>query len=253
MMINVVMSYLIGGAYIGLLRIAKKLPQYTWTFTTEVDQKADIVIYMNDNKHYERAKKLGVKHIIQRKTGERSLAVPTPDDLASVICGSKKSFNYTKHAKKVLIYNGVDLDYIKTINPKPNVDLLVGEQRLGKGQRVDLAIKWATTHGRHLTCLGSGEGLAEDTYAHLKRNHPQVNWVGRVSEEEALSYIKGCSAIIISNPSHGVPNQGLEALSMDKEIINLAGVEIPNKEDIDLNKTADKYNQLIEEILNGRS
>ena len=70
MIVNVVMDYLIGGAYVGNRRVADALPQYTWVFSAEVDPKADVVLYMNSNRHYERTKALGIKHIIQRKTGE---------------------------------------------------------------------------------------------------------------------------------------------------------------------------------------
>mgnify|MGYP001579036935 CR=1 FL=1 len=247
--INVVMDFIVGGAYIGLLSIAHKLPQYQWTFTTEVQPDADIVLYMNNNRHYEKAKKLGIKYIIQRKTGERSLKVITPDDLVSVICGSKKSFEHTKHPRKVLIYNGVDFDHIKIIKPKQNIQLLCSENRIGTGQRIHLACEYAIKHNKKLTILGSGEGVAEDTYAKLRKKYTQFNWIGRVEPDEALAYIKACEAIIVSNPSHGCANQILEAVSMDKPIITLANLEIPNKADIDINVTAKKYDELIRSIL----
>lgn len=250
MKINVVMDALIGGAYVGLLRIAHKLDIYHWSFSTEVQPDADIILYMNNNRHYEKAKKLGIKYVIQRKTGERSLKVPTPDDLAAVICGSKKSFSHTQHPKKVLIYNGIDFDHLKTIQPKSNISLLVAESRIGQGQRIHLACEYAIKHKKHLTILGSGEGVAENTHAVLRSKYPQFNWVGRVEPDVALAYIKGCEAIIVSNPAHGVANQILEAISMDKPVINLANCEIPNKSDIDLNNTARLYKELIERILN---
>lgn len=245
------MDYLVGGAYVGNRRIADKLLQYTWTFTTEVKPVADIVLYMNNHRHYERAKSLGIKHIIQRKTGERSLKVPTPDDLDAVICASKRSFEHTNHPKKCLIYNGVDFEYLAGITPKPNIDLLVAESRIGIGQRVDLACKYALQHNRQLTILGSKANLAEDTHYKLKKAYPKFSWMGTVSPDEALSYIKGCKAIIISNPSHGCPNQGIEARAMDKQIITLANIEIPPKDQIDLNLTAKKYDELIKSVMNG--
>ncbi len=251
--INVVLDYLIGGAYIGLLRIAHKLDTYDWSFTTDVQPGVDIVLYMNNNRHYDRAKKLGIKHIIQRKTGERSLKVPTPDDLASVICGSKKSFSHTQHPNKVLIYNGIDFDHLKTIQPKPNISLLVAESRIGIGQAVHLACEYAIKHKKHLTILGSGEGVAENTHSLLRAKYSQFNWVGRVEPDVALAYIKGCEAIIVSNPAHGVANQCLEATALNKPIIDLTPnkiLEIPNKSDIDLNNTARLYQELIERILN---
>ena len=83
----------------------------------------------------------------------------------------------------------------------------------------------------------------------LKKAHPQFNWVGTVGQDEALSYIKGCTAIIISNQAHGVPNQGIEARAMDKQIISPASLEIPPKDQIDLNVAAKKYDDLIKSIM----
>lgn len=247
--INVVLSYLIGGAYVGTQRIAKALPQYSWTFTQSPQADADIVIYMNDNKHYVAAKKLGIQHIIQRKTGVRSLKVPEPDDLDAVICASKVSFDNSKHPNRVLIYNGLDFNYLNSIVPKPGIDLLVAESRIGTGQVVEKSIQYAIKHKRHLTILGSGKGLAENTYDKLMKKYPQCTWVGRVKPEVALSYIKGAKGIIISNPSHGVANQALEALAMDVPVILLAPLEIPSKADIDLTNTAAKYAELFDKIL----
>src|SRR5574337_593483 len=240
--INVVMNYMVGGAYVGLDRIAKSLPEYKWIFTTEVDPTADIVIYMNDNRHYIRAKEYKIKHIIQRKTGERSLAVPTPEDLSAVICGSKRSYDLSNHPKKVLIYNGVDLEHINKIVPKNNIDLLIAESRIGVGQKVHLGCNFAIDRKRHLTILGNGKGLEEDTYKKLRSQYPQHNWVGRVSPDEALSYINGCNAIIISNPAHGVANQIIEAMVMDKDIIMPWGkLELPPRDQLDISITAKKY------------
>lgn len=247
--INVVMDYLIGGAFVGTKRITDKLKHYVWNFSTEVRTKSDIVLYMNNHRHYEAAKLLRIKYIIQRKTGERSLKVPNPEDLSAIICASKKSFEQTNHSKKVLIYNGIDFDLIKSIMPKPNIDLLVAESRIGTGQRVDLACDYAIGQKRHLTILGSKANLIEDTYFKLKSAYPQFDWIGTVSEKEALSYIKGCNAIIVSNQSHGVANQIIESLSMDKQIIRFAEIEIPSKQDIDINITARKYDELIKSII----
>lgn len=249
--INVVMDYKVGGAYIGLDRISKSLSsEYKWNFTTEIDPKADLVIYMNNHRHYVKAKEYKIKHIIQRKTGVRSLAVQTPNDLDAVICASKRSYEIVNHPKKILIYNGIDLDHINTIKPKENIDLLIAETRIGVGQRAHLGCEYAINHKRKLTILGNGKGLEEDTYDILRKKYPQHNWVGRVSPDEALAYIKGCNAIIVSNPSHGVANQIIEAHAMNKEVIMLCdGLEIPPKDQLDINITAKKYKELIDEIL----
>lgn len=246
--INVVMSYMVGGALTGMKRISSAMPQYDWIFTTNPVQ-SDMCIYMNDHKHYLSAKKLGIKHIVQRKTGIRSLKVQEPSDLSAVICASERSYNNSKHPKKTLIYNGVDLGFLKTIKPEPNIDLVIAESRIGKGQAVEKSIQYALKNKRDLTILGSGEGLAESTYRKLKKKYPQFNWVGRVPADKALSYIKGSNGIIISNPSHGIANQVIEALAMDKPIINLGGVEVPPKSEIDINITVQKYNSLIKSIL----
>lgn len=246
--INVVMSYMVGGALTGMKRISSAMPQYDWIFTTNPVQ-SDMCIYMNDHKQYLSAKKLGIKHIIQRKTGIRSLKVQEPLDLDAVICASNASYIKSKHPKKILIYNGIDLDFLKTIKPEPNIDLLIAESRIGIGQQVEKSIQYALKNNRHLTILGSGEGLAENTYEKLKKKYTQLNWAGRVSVEKALSYIKGSNGIIISNPSHGVANQVLEALAMNKPIINLGNVEIPPESEIDINITVQKYDSLIKSII----
>lgn len=251
--ICVAMNFLIGGALIGMRRVSEKLPKYEWNFSTEVDKNADLVIYMNDNRFYEDAKKLQIQHIIQRKTGERSLKIPTPDDLSAVICASKKSFEHTTHKNKVLIYNGVDFEHLNKIQPKNNIDLLVAESRIGIGQRVHLACEYALKNNRRLTILGNGEGLAEDTYNPLTKKYPQFSWIGRVLPDEALSYIKGCNELIVSNPSHGMANQIIEATAFGKKITKFhEGIEIPTRDQIDLNETARKYDELIQGVLNGK-
>ncbi len=247
--INVVMDYLIGGAYVGLKRIEAKLPEYEWKFSQEVEEDADILIYMNNHRHYQKAKKLGIKHIIQRKTGERSLKVQSPNDLDAVICASKKSFEHEKHPKKILIYNGIDFDHLSTIAPKEGVVWLVAESRIGIGQRVDLACKYARENKKPLTILGSKANLAENTYNILKNTYPEFNWVGTVAPDVALSYIKGCELLIVNNPSHGVANQIIEAVAMGKKIKAAPGLEIPDIKDIDINNTVIEYIKLFKSIL----
>ena len=249
--INVVMDVLVGGALTGLQRVSGELKQYNWVYTTNVSTNSDIVLYMNDHRYYVRARELNVPHIIQRKTGVRSFKIQEPDDLSAVICGSKASFNNSVHLRKCLIYNGVDFDYIKTISPKQNIEWLVCESRHGIGQRTEVSIQHAIKHKKHLTILGSGEGVAEDTYKKLCKKYPHCLWVGRISPEEALSYIKGCKAILVANPAHGAANQIIEASAMDKQIIDLSPtpLEIPPKAEIDINITAKKYSELIENVM----
>lgn len=126
------MDYLVGGAYVGMGRIARHLDKYTWQITTEVNPNAKILIYLNNNRFYEDGKKYKIPYIIQRKTGERSLKVPNPDDLCALICASQRSFLATNHPKKILIYNGIDFNILEKIIPKKGVDLLVGENRIDR-------------------------------------------------------------------------------------------------------------------------
>lgn len=251
--INVVMDYLVGGAYIGLMRIARNMPQYKWEFSTEVNKNANIVIYMNNHRHYTRAKEYNIKHIIQRKTGERSLKIETPDDLGYVICSSKRSYDFVKHKNKILVYNGIDFVHLSSICPKSNVDFLVAESRIGIGQRVDLACKYALKHNRHLTILGGKANLDENTYFVLKKQYPMFKWVGTVSEDESLSYIKGCNSIIVSNSSHGVANQVIEAVACNKNIIDLTTnkLEIPDKDNINITCAIEKYKDIFSKLMEG--
>lgn len=237
-----------GGAEIGYKRISVKLPQYEWIFTTNVVPNADLVIYSNNNRFYEQAKILN-KLVIQRTTGPRSFSLPQPEDLSAVICSSKKGWEITTHKNKYLIYNGIDFEHIKKIKPIHN-DVLYAPARVGVGQCVDLAIQWAIQNKRYLTVLGSRQHLHENTYEILKCKYPFVNWTGLVEPDIASAYIKGCNIYICPTKTHGVSNAIIEAVANNKQIINLGGVEIPSRDQIDINVTAKKYDDLIKQTLN---
>lgn len=250
MKINVCLDiWATGGAELGYKRIASKLPQYEWAFVTNAEADANLVIYSNNHRFYEQAKKLDIP-VIQRTTGPRSYSLPQPADLKAVICSSKKGYEITKHPNKHLIYNGIDFDQIAAIKPI-ECDLLYAPARVGVGQQVEDAIKYAQKNKRHITVLGAKQHLQENTYDVLRSKYPQVRWTGLVEPEVASAYIKGCKAYICPTKTHGVSNAIIEAVANDKSIINLGGVEVPTKQDIDLNITAKKYNDLIEEVLNG--
>ena len=247
MIINVCLDvWAIGGAELGYKRIASKLPQYQWLFTTNVDPSANLVIYSNNHRFYDQAKKLNIP-IIQRTTGPRSYSLPQPIDLKAVICSSKKGYDITNHPNKHLIYNGIDLENLTNINAI-ECDLLYAPARVGIGQMVEDAIQYAQQHKRHLTVLGAKQHLQENTYDVLRSKYPQVRWTGLVDPEVASAYIKGCKAYICPTKTHGVSNAIIEAVANDKSIINLGGVEVPAKQDIDLNVTAKKYDELIRAI-----
>ena len=134
MKINITMDFWgVGGAERFWQRLSRKMPQYEWLFTTAVDTNADLVIYSNNHKFYEQAKALN-KPIVMRLTGPRSYVLPQPNDLAALICSSKAGYALSTHPKKILIYNGIDFDHLKTIKPIP-CDLLMGSARVGVGQK----------------------------------------------------------------------------------------------------------------------
>lgn len=249
--INVAIEFHVGGAWVFTQRLAKALPQYEWVFS-KAPVESDIVLYMNDHRHYINAKKIGVRHIIQRKTGRRSLATEEPPDLDAVVCASLESYNKSKHKNKVLIYNGVDLEQAKKIKPI-KCDLLCSESRCGKGQKIDRIIDYALKNKRHLTLLGNGDGIAnDDTYKNIKRKYPQFDYPGRVSPEKSLGYIKGCKSLAIANPSHGCSNSIIEGLVFGREIIDLTpkkSLEIPPIDQLYLKLTAKKYDELFKDIL----
>jgi hypothetical protein len=246
--INVCLDYwAIGGSELGYKRIASKLPQYDWKFVTKVDKNCDLVIYSNNHRFYEQAKALG-KSVIQRTTGPRSYNLPQPDDLCAVICSSKQGYQITKHRNRHLIYNGIDFTHINTIIPISN-DLLYAPARIGVGQCVEDAIKYAKNNNRHLTVLGAKQHLNENTYEELKFKYPNVNWTGLVDPDVASAYIKGCVSYICPTKVHGVSNAIIEAVANRKEIINIGQVEIPPIEEIDINLTAKKYNSIIQNII----
>lgn len=236
-----------GGAERGYYRLASALPDYDWSFTTKVEADANIVLYSNDIKFYHQAKALNIP-AIYRITGPRSYKIPCPDDLEYVVCSSNKAYEICKHPRKVKIFNGIDFDSLKDIKPIP-CDLLYGPARLGRTQKVEMAIQWAIKNKRHLTVTGARQHVAEDIEGQLKKKYPQVNFVGLVDEKTMLGLIKGCKDAIMPASGHGLSNFILECISLDKNIINLGDVEIPSKADIDLKNTVDQYDKLFKEIL----
>lgn len=251
MKINVTMDFWgVGGAERFWQRLSKKLPQYEWAFTTEVDPHTDLVIYSNNYRFYEQAKRLN-KKVAERVTGPRSYGLVHPSDLSFLICSSKAGFDRIDHSKKCLIYNGIDLDSLKIISPI-SCDLLYGCARVGIGQAPEKAIQYAIKNSRHLTITGSRQHLAENTYKELKSKYPQVCFTGLLDEDVMLGYIKGCKAGIMPTSTHGLSNFVLELVACDKPLINIGNVEVPNKNDIDINITAKKYNELISPILDSK-
>jgi len=236
-----------GGAEIGYKRIMLKLPQYDWAFTTEVDPTANLVIYANNHRFYDAAKTLNIPTILST-TGPRSLNMPQPADLKAVICSSKKAFEAATHSNKHMIYNGIDFAWLALVK-SIECDLLYSPARVGVGQQVEKAIQYAQQNNRHLTVLGARQHLAEDTYSVLKKKYPQVFWTGLLDPNQALRLMKGCKDYIVPTSVHGVSNAVIEAVAYGKNIINLGGVEVPAKEDIDINITAKKYEGLINEAL----
>jgi glycosyltransferase involved in cell wall biosynthesis len=235
----------VGGAERGYQRIADKLPEYKWLFTTKVDPTANLVIYSNTHEFYKQAKRIGVPAIL-RVTGPRSYSIPQPDDLGAVVCSSKKSYEISRHKNKYLIYNGIDFSMIDKIK-LTKCDLLYGCARIGLGQQVEKAIKYAIKNNRHLTVTGAKQHVTENVYDTLRKKYPQVRWTGLLDEETMLSYVKGCKEGIMPTSVHGLSNFIIELAACGKPLINLGGVETVNKEDIDINVTARKYKELIEE------
>lgn len=249
--INVCLNYwAIGGAENFYHRLADSLPQYEWSFTKKVEPNSDIVVYSNDHSFYKQSKKIGIPAIM-RVTGPRSYSLPQPDDLEFVICSSKKSYELSTHSRKKLIYNGINFEHLASIKPI-HCQLLVSEARIGVGQKVEKAIKYSIEHKKHLTCLGSRQHLAENTYDQLKSKYPNVTFTGLVKPDVSLQYIKGCEALVIASGTHGISNSLLEATALDKPIINLGGVETVDKKDINIKDTAIEYDNLFKSILASR-
>lgn len=247
MKVNVCMDYwAVGGAERFFQRLKAEIKSHEFVFTTEVVPEADLVIYSNNDKFYHQSKKLN-KPAILRITGPRSYSLPQHEDLAAVICSSQKSFELSKHKRKILIYNGVDIKKFDTIDPI-ECDILYGCARVGLGQKPELAIQYAKKHNRNITITGSRQHLSENTYKMLKKKYPEVHWTGLLEEDEMLRYVKGCKAGIMPTSVHGVSNFIIECVAADKPIINLGRVEIPNKNQIDIAISAYNYDKLISQI-----
>jgi hypothetical protein len=232
----------IGGAEVGYRRLSNALP-YDFDFVTAITQPYDVVIYSNSHDFYKQAKSVGCKKIIQRTTGPRSYNLPQPNDLHAIVCSSVKAYNKSQHPNKVLIYNLPPSEPAKPIK----CDLLYSPARIGVGQCVDKACDYAYQNQRLLTVLGGKQHLHEDTYYELQRRYPEVQWTGVVNPTKALRYMKGCEDYIVPTSVHGVSNAVIEAVAMNKNIINLGGVEVPDKENIDPSETLKKWIKLLEQ------
>lgn len=239
--------FAVGGLEIGFYRLAKALPQYKWVFDTNV-VKSDVLIYNNDDRFYHQAKQLGMNNIILRYSGPRSYNLPAHEDLAAVICSSQTSYDLCGHPRKRLIYNGIDLDYVAGIKPI-KCQALVANSRVGKGQAVDVAIKWAAQNKKHLTVLGGRQHLHENTYEELKKQFPWVCWPGLVTPEVASAYIKGCDIYVMPTKIAGISNAIIEAVINNKPIVNIGNVELPPKDQIDIKVSASKYDELIKGLI----
>lgn len=248
MIINICLEiWATGGAEIGYKRLAQAMPEYEWRFVTKAGP-CDVLIYSNSDKFYHQAKSLNIPKIILRTTGPRSYAMPQYDDLFAVVCSSRKAYELSKHPRRHMVYNGVDFERLSHLKPIA-CDILVGCARVGLGQQVEKAILYAKANKKHLTVLGGKQHLHEDTYNILKNKYPEVTWTGVVDNDTALAYVKGCNAGIMPTSVHGVSNFVLELVACDKPVINIGGVEVPPKSEIDINITARKYKEIIEAVI----
>ncbi len=137
----------------------------------------------------------------------------------------KKKSNYS------IVYNGIDLDYIKNIpfNKKIKVGSFVAGARWRDNKRtfsiLDGFLKAKT--GRHLYMIGDvGVGESRSYLNKVKKyNSEYIHILGGKSEEETISIMKSCDYLIHLCHIDSCPNIVIEALSCGLNVLctNLGG------------------------------
>jgi len=176
-----------------------------------------------------------------RKSGNKSLEKAILDS-SHLIFQSQFSFELCKGIldidKKVkkksnysIVYNGIDLDYIKNIpfNKKIKAGSFVAGARWRDNKRtfsiLDGFLKSKT--GRHLYMIGDvGVGESRSYLNKVKKyNSEHIHILGGKSEEETISIMKSCDYLIHLCHIDSCPNIVIEALSCGLNVLctNLGG------------------------------
>ena len=193
-----------------------------------------------------------------KRSGNRSLEKAILDS-NYLIFQSKFSFKLCKHILDIdnkvnnksnysIIYNGVDLDYIKNIpfNKKIKQGSFVAGARWRDNKRTFSMIEGflKAKNGRHLYVIGD-IGIGEyRSYSSkmLKYKSEYIHIIGKKSEEETISIMKKCDYLIHLCHIDSCPNIVIEALTCGLNVLctNLGGTpELVKENGIILN--VDKF------------
>ena len=185
-----------------------------------------------DGCYYQDGRKSGNKPLEKSILGSRYL-----------IFQSNFSFDLCKRILKIgsildksrysIIYNGLDLDYLKKIEPSKGIELgsFVAAARWRDNKRTFSIIKGflKANTGRHLYMVG-GIGIGENSLykSKLKKyNSKYVHILGKKSQKEIISILKACDYQIHLCHIDSCPNIVIEGLSCGLNVLcsNLGGTK----------------------------
>jgi glycosyltransferase involved in cell wall biosynthesis len=137
-----------------------------------------------------------------------------------------------KNLKYSIIYNGIDLNYIKSIKPSKNIEpgSFVTCSRWDPNKRPVSTIKGfiKANTGKHLYVIGGiGVGGKNVNLDKLIKSNKYVHLVGEKSNEEVISILKSCDYLIHLCYIDACPNVVIEALSCGLNVLctNLGGTK----------------------------
>jgi len=136
-----------------------------------------------------------------------------------------------KNLKYSIVYNGINLDYVKRVEPSKNIipGSFVTCSRWDPNKRPISTIKGfiKANTGKHLYVIGGvgvgGKNINLDKMAKSK----YIHLLGEKSNEETISILKSCSALIHLCHIDACPNIVIEALSCGLNVLctNLGGTK----------------------------
>lgn len=123
-------------------------------------------------------------------------AAQRPDHFITISKTSRSRIHKYYQRDAVIINPPVDIDmYTKEVSSIPNDYLLIAT-RLVPWKRVDIAIKACLDLGLKLKIMGSGPDLPR--LKSLSGGSELIEFLGYVSEDEKVKYMKNCQALILT-------------------------------------------------------
>ena len=136
-----------------------------------------------------------------------------------------------KNLKYSIIYNGINLDYVKSIEPSKNIipGSFVTCSRWDPNKRPISTIKGfiKANTGKHLYIIGGVGVEGKNTNLEKMVKSKYIHLLGRKSNKETISILKSCSSLIHLCHIDACPNIVIEALSCGLNVLcaNLGGTK----------------------------